>query len=633
LSLTRKIGILLSLLLLLLLGSVLALYYFKSERFFQANLERDARETARTLALSLQADMHDANRTRALVDTAFARGIFRRIDLTDVKSGRPIYVRTQKEHLGDIPAWFVSRLKIPAPKSEKIIHISGDRFIRLTIETDRSAIYRQMYDLFIYTVLLFVGFGILGLLAINLTLRVVLHSLEQIKSQAEGVIHNRFIIQKELPATPELKNVVLAMNSMVKRVKELYKRSSETMRQSQEMLYLDEITGLYNRRYFRVKLPEYLLAGDTRSRGTLTLIRLGGVVEGNRRVGRKRMDELLHAFALLLKEAAEQAHEPLVCRINGTEFALVLPMFNTFRSQEIGENLIGRCLLLAEQYGVRDLMKLSIGLCEYERKVAPGKLLSCADSALREASMHSESRVVVYRLDTTHPIAGKDEWRHLLERAMKEGRLKPRFAPVFDLRADREIAYLLSFDLVKEEGGTIGYADYIPAVVELGLEEELMRYIFGYMKQHPFSQRALAFEMVADMLHESDKLFFFEDSVKEIKENLGGRPLFVEIAEHDILSLDPVVVERFSFALKKLGVRLGIQRFNGERGEYGYLKYSAPAYVKMSESSFRDLDAASRNALLTLLGSLDIQLIVVDVQMENVAELKESLVRYIMYRE
>jgi hypothetical protein len=53
----------------------------------------------------------------------------------------------------------------------------------------------------------------------------------------------------------------------------------------------------------------------------------------------------------------------------------------------------------------------------------------------------------------------------------------------------------------------------------------------------------------------------------------------------------------------------------------------------MSERSFLDLDTASKNALLTLLGSLDIRLVIVDVHGENIPELTENAVRYIMFAE
>lgn len=628
-SLTKQIGIVVSLLLLFLLGSVLGIYFVKSKGFFEAQLANDAKNTAHALTLSLKPVIENEEERKTVIDAVFESGKYRLIELRDIRENT-IYKRVKHPDLSGIPAWFVEMVKIQAPVMNDILEKNDRILYNLLVQADRSHAYRQLYDLFFYTISLFVVFGILGLILLNLVLRVVLRSLESIKNQAEGVIHNRFIIQKEIPSTEELKNVVIAMNSMVKRVKELYVRSSEAMRESQEMLYLDQATDLFNRRYFQLKLPEYLIANDSRSRGSLMMIRMKGIAEGNRRIGHKKMDELLLEFSKILKQECEVVHEPLICRINGTEFALMLPVYNAETAKELAHLIIGKHMILCERYGLHNMLNLCIGICEYTRKMQTGKLLSCVDSALSDAAMYNESHVVAFEADDEkRPAIGKTQWREIITKALKEGRLKPTLTPVIDLKEEKAISHTLSFDIVHNDN-IIKYEEYVPAVVELGLEQELLDFEFEYMKRHHFTEEAIAFEMIADMLQESDKLFLFEDTIREIADNIKG-PLYVEISEHDILALEPIVVERVSMTLKEYGVRFGINRFSAERGEYSYLKYSAPAYVKMNENYYLDLDTASKNALLTLLGSLDIELIVTGVGEEHLPLLKSAAVRYIMY--
>ncbi|WP_201353156.1 bifunctional diguanylate cyclase/phosphodiesterase [Hydrogenimonas urashimensis] len=627
-SLTKQIGIVVSLLLLFLLGSVLGIYFVKSKGFFEEQLAADAKSAAHALTRSLKPVIDDEKEMKTVVDALFGSGKFGLIELKDMQNAT-LYKRIKRADLKEVPEWFVELVQIKAPIATDVLEEDHSKFLNLLVQADRSAAYRELYGLFFYTIALFVIFGILGLLLLNLVLRVVLRSLENIKNQAEGVIHNRFIIQKEIPSTVELKNVVLAMNSMVKRVKELYVRSSEAMKESQEMLYLDQATDLFNRRYFQLKLPEYLMANDTRSRGSLMMIRMNGVVEGNRKIGHKKMDELLLEFAKILKQESELVHEPLICRINGTEFALLLPVYNAQTAKDLAKSIIGKHMLLCERYGLRNLLTLSVGICEYVRKMPMSKLLSCVDSALTDAAMYNEDRIVVFESDENRPAAGKTEWREIITKALREGHLKPVMTPVVDLKQQKEASHILSFDII-HEGRTIRYGEYVPAVVELGLEQDLLNFEFDYMKKHRFKEETIAFEMIADMLQESDKLFIFEDTVKEIAENHRGK-LYVEISEHDILALEPIVVEHVSMTLKEYGVRFGISRFSAERGEYSYLKYSAPAYVKMSENSFLDLDTASKNALLTLLGSLDIELIITGVHEENLSKLQAASIRYIVY--
>lgn len=629
-SLNKQIGIVVSLLLLLLLGGVLGVYFIKSKTYFESELANDANKAAKTLHDSIIPIIEDENQIRSIIDKIMATGSYQSIELINMNANKTIYRKTKSTDIGEIPEWFVELFPINAPIAEELIEADHNLFRKLRVQADKSAVYQQLYELFFYTISLFVIFGIIGLLLLNFVLRVVLKSLEGIRNQAEGVIHNRFIIQKEVPSTVELHDVVIAMNSMVKRVKDLYVRSSEAMKESQEMLYLDQATDLFNRRYFQLKLPEYLLANDTRSRGSLIMIRINGVIEGNKKIGRKKMDDMLLNFAKILKAESEKAHEPLVSRINGTEFAMILPVYNAATAKDLAENIISKHMLLSEQFGLRNQLNLSIGICEYERKMQTSKLLSCVDSALSDAAMYNENHIITYEVDDAkRPTVGKTEWREIITKALKDGRLKPHLAPVHDIKQQKDVTHVLSFDII-HGGKEIKYGEYVPAVIELGLEYDLMHFEFEYMKKHRFTQDAIAFEMIADMLQESDKLFIFEDTIKEIAENMRGK-LYVEISEHDILSLEPIVVERVSVELNKYGIRFGINRFSGERGEYSYLKYSAPAYVKMNESSYLDLDVASKNALLTLLGSLDIELIIVGVHTENVPKLKSSAIRYIMY--
>ncbi|WP_456380429.1 bifunctional diguanylate cyclase/phosphodiesterase [Hydrogenimonas sp.] len=627
LSLKKLMSLVISLLLLFLLGSVLAVYFAQSKNYFEKQLITDSQKTAHMLALSLKPVLGDREKIVKLVDLVFENGNYSYIELKDMKK-KSLYRRVRKES-SSVPKWFEKMIEIDVPLINELI-LSDDEFVTLYLQADRSAAYTQLYQLFLYTIFLFVLFGFIGLSLLNVILRIVLRSLESIKNQAEGIIHNRFIVQKEIPETEELRNVAIAMNSMVKRVKELYQRSSEVMKETQEMLYRDSETGLFNRRYFMIKLPEYLMANDTRSRGSLVVIKIHGIPEGNKKIGHKKMDEFLLNFAKTLKYECKKIHEPLVCRLNGTEFALVLPVYNAETAKEFAGEIMGKSLYLSEKYDLRTVIKLSIGICEYEQRVQVGKLLSCVDSALTEASVCKEDHIEAYgKEDTKRYALGKTEWREIILKAIDTGHLMPVFTPVHDLKLQRDVLHTLSFDIVYD-GKTIKYGEFLPAVIELGLEETLMDFEFDYMRTHRFSHEVISFEMIADMLEESDKMFVFEDRIKEITENLRG-PLFIEISEYDILSLEPIVVERVAIELKKHGVRFAINRFGGERGEYSYLKYSAPAYVKMGEKNYMDLDAASRHALLTLLGSLGIKLIVTGVEVERVPKLRASGIRYIMY--
>ncbi len=619
-----------SILLLLLLGGVLGVNFMQSKAHLEEQLNTQAENTAYALSLAIAEADADPSKVKPIIDAVFKNGQYRLIELENIER-LPVYRKSRVPNTADIPSWFVDIIKIHTQIIEKLISRQNETIGVLLVQANEAAAYRQLYAIFKYTLVVFVVAAFIGLILLQLVLNYILRSLENIKNQAEGIVHNRFIVQKEIPSTAELKNVTLAMNTMVKRVKELYERSSEAMKKSQESLYYDPMTGLYNRRYFQVKLPEYLLANDSRSRGTFMLIRMNRVSEANKRVGHKRIDELFGRFATILKKSCELVHEPLIARINGTEFALVLPVYNEITAKDLAQKIIGEFMILSDRNGLRETLYLSIGMCAYVRKEPVSTLLSCADSALCEAALYHENRISVFEEEKEKQkiTKGKTMWRSIIETALKEKKLQPKFHPVFDIKQHKDVSYTLSFDILH---GTqaISYGEYVPAVIELGMEHELMEYELEYMKTHRFTQNAISFELIADMLQESDKFLYFEDVVTQIAQNLNGH-LFIEISEYDLLALKPIVVEHISIALKAKGIRFGIDRFNADRSDFSHLKYTAPAYVKMHVSHYLDMDTASQNALLTLLGSLDIQLIVVGVRQKDLEKLKAAAIRYVIF--
>ncbi len=612
----------------MLLGAVLTINFINSKSYIEEQLNTNAKNSAMALSLALSIAKEDEEQIKSLIDSVFNRGSYEMVELED-SNRMPIYRKTRSPQSDDVPLWFKRWLPINTVMAEVLVSMKNQPLGVLMVKADSSIAYRQLYSLFKYTVLMFVMFGLFALLLLRSVLKIVLKSLDKIREQAEGVLHNKFVIQKELPTTEELKEITEVMNSMVKRVKELFQRSSEAMRKNQEILYRDPLTKLFNRRYFQIKLPEYLLANDSRSRGALVMMRINGISKANKKIGHKKVDEFFEKFAETLQNACESVHEPTICRINGTEFILILPVLNADTARELVRNIMKNALILTDSFNLRESVYFSFGITEYIRNEPVAKLLASADYALSDAALYKENHITVFTKDKKSSVVlGKSQWREIITSAIKKGKLEPELAPVINLKKDEKVAFTISFD-IRHDSYSYSYGDYLPAIVDLGLEHDLVMYELDYLKRHRFTHNALSLEIFAQTLIDSNKYIAFEESVKEVVKVLKGK-LFIEISEFDILSLDPVVAERVTDTLKEYGIRFGIDRFSGEQGGYTYLKYTAPAYIKMHETLYLDMDRGSKNALLTLLGSLDIKLIVTGVHQENIYELKEEGVHYIM---
>lgn len=117
--------------------------------------------------------------------------------------------------------------------------------------------------------------------------------------------------------------------------------SLENLRQKEELreqAAMDELTGLYNRRYFFDELDrEMALASRHSLPLAVAMLDVDGLKGINDQLGHAAGDEVLRAVALRLVRCSRASD--LVARIGGDEFALILPRTHSQAAQEMAARL------------------------------------------------------------------------------------------------------------------------------------------------------------------------------------------------------------------------------------------------------------------------------------------------------
>lgn len=154
--------------------------------------------------------------------------------------------------------------------------------------------------------------------------------------------------------------------------------------------YIDDLTGLYNRRFLRVKSGEHFRIIDREaSTSSILLIDLDHFKNINDTYGHSKGDTVLKEFSSFL-EGLLRSNDS-VFRYGGDEFVCVLPGTGYEQAERISHRFIEKCRE-TEFSRIRITMSIGIASCPDDGKEW-GELFDTADQRLYSAKRHGRDRI------------------------------------------------------------------------------------------------------------------------------------------------------------------------------------------------------------------------------------------------
>lgn len=158
----------------------------------------------------------------------------------------------------------------------------------------------------------------------------------------------------------------------------------------------DELTGLYNRRYFTEKLEKTFITCKDRSL-VLLLLSVDDFKLYNQLYGMVEGDRALQKIAQILKNCVGK--DGICARYSGKEFAIILPNYDILPSKELAETIslqINRMNDNQSNYAIKKLT-VSIGISGYPNGAQSVKeLLQNVDLAVYHVKRHGKNAVRVF---------------------------------------------------------------------------------------------------------------------------------------------------------------------------------------------------------------------------------------------
>ena len=622
-TLFKQLSLLATLLLLIIFATVLGVNFQNSSKSVQDQLYTDAKNTATSLSLSLASANGNISMMSTMINANFDNGTYQSISLVDMNS-QVSYERHSERKIVDVPKWFVKYIPIKAPIASANVSAGWNPIGILNVQSDTAEAYLRLYNILYSLTISFSLIFVISLSFLYLLLMVLLKPLKNIRSQAEAISNNKFIIQEKLPYTQDFKEVVTTMNTMVKKVEDIFNHANETLRRQSELLYKDEATGLYNKKYLLNKLPEYLKVDAQIPDGICMMIALNGALEANQILGRELVDKIYLDLTMMLKRQSKDFNNSLVVRMNGTEFFLLLPEC----SEENGLALAhfmdhGSTVLLSKELNEK-VTYLSFGVYKYHHTQSVEQLVSASDYALSQAKLlaHNE-HVYIHKTTSNEEIMSKDEWRKSINFALEHNAIHFDTYKVLNIKNGELVHNVLSISLVSNSQ-KYSYGRFIAPAIALGLDIEIYKKAVEKLLKEP----AHDLRGTICSLRLSSRYLDYPSTYNELAslfekyaKNLSFK-LIIELPD-SILSNSSEQLRAYKELFERYKIQIGVFEFIGESHDYTYLKELRPSYIKAELGYFLSQTSENISSLRVVTDSIGINLIATSVmEVEAISALK-----------
>jgi diguanylate cyclase (GGDEF)-like protein len=570
-----------------LVGALLA-SLFSARTYLESQLSMKNTDNATALALSLSQSSPDAVTVELVVASLFDGGHYESIRIVD-PTGKLIAERVDATEDRDAPAWFVRLLPIQASPGIAQISKGWQQFGSVQLVSHSRFAYGALWKSAYEMVLALLVAGCVGGWLGSLVLRRIRGPLTAVITQAQAITQRQFI-SIALPQVPELRQLAVAMNETVARLKAMFAEEAARLEVVRKEANFDPLTGLANRSHFMARLRQSM-EGDDAGGGALVLVRLAGLAEINRRMGREVADEYLRKVGAIV--ASGLAAQDVGARLNGADFALLLP--DKAAAPGVAETLLNAIVRTASPY-VGDDACTWIGVGDFAAGDDLGDVLSRVDMALASAEADKINAVRhAQRAFSDEMPRTADQWFAQIRQALDHGWVRLVSFPVVTAQSTlshRECPLRLMFD---EKGEWIPAGRFLPvaerlnltpaldlAAVELGLKE---------ISATP-GLPGLAINLSPSSIGNSD---FRAQLVRLLGEYRSAAPrLWLEVAESGAFKqLDDF--RALCRALKGFGCHLGLEHFGHQFSQIGALHDLGLDYLKVDASFVRGLDASPGN--------------------------------------
>ena len=584
-SISRKLMAVISLIIVVLLVSNFVLSIVNARQYFSEQMQALTEDAATSLGFSLSHAAQEGDEVimESMVDVIFDRGYYRSIVLTNIE-GKVLAARSRDIAIEGVPEWFIQLIDIPPSAGLADVVAGWNQLGEVTIIAHPGYAYRELWRVMMSQTWLFLFAAVLCYGLAGVAMKHFLKPLVKVEQQAQAISRKDFVEQKDLPSSPEFRRIVVAMNYMSVKVREMFQRQVDLTDSYRRDANMDALTQLPNREEFNRQFSAWLQSEESGVPGALLIGQVNNLTEINNELGRERANALLVGIAEHFRQALGDWPRALASRRTGSDFVLFIPAMLPGELEKFLQGSKQKLNALLAELSLDDNAFI-LGAAVSAKVENLSGLLSAADAALRKSLTANGTlwEINIEPEGSAHRQAS--EWVDILQSMIKRREVSLVFQPVFD--QNKKVISHEVLARFNEAGKLVSAGVFWPIAERFHLVEQLDRLIIEevmlVLQQHEHTR--LTVNISPQSLDSEEFIRWLATSFASCD---AVSRLSLELPER-VLRMNMQALQKLCHLSTQHSVSIGLDHFGHAPSSLGVLQKLPLSYVKVDRRFVHDV--------------------------------------------
>ncbi len=361
---------------------------------------------------------------------------------------------------------------------------------------------------------------------------------------------------------------------------------SRKYRKDLEKMYIDPLTGVYNRHFMYDNMDLFKL--DTY---TVFVIDIDFFKRINDTYGHEVGDKVLKEIANRIKSCIKE--EDILIRYGGEEFILFVksnPDSPTYKYDMVQfarsiKNAVMKKYIDVDGIKLKITISIGINLYEYEKSIE--EAIKHADMALYKAKQRGRNRIELY--NTNLKFESKNI--NIVKEAIEENRVICHYQPIVDLNTLRPVKYEALVRIMTEDKKILYPGQFLDAIKRTYVNVDLTKKIIEYnsMVLDMYKKMHVSINLSAMDIYNEDIIYM----LAMLFDGEKAQRVTVEILESEEIENYEFFKEQM-FKIKEIGCKIAIDDFGTGYSNFSHIVELNPDYLKIDGSLIKNIDLDPR---------------------------------------